>query len=135
MIPKMRVPRKTDEVKTSMTSMTDDETHILGCHEIFGNAAASSSVPITSEEVAWQTKAASDSLTKQLGKLCDLMKELWPNTLRLGEKTSGPIQRPLSPRGDRFDIFTTMMKSDQKHIIRMNVFGDTIRPATSLIIR
>ena len=58
------------------TSMTGDDTHSLGSHEVedVDNAAASFSVPITSEEVARQIKVTNDPLTKQLGKLCDLMK-------------------------------------------------------------
>ena len=57
-----------EEMKTSMTG---DETHSLGSHEVedYGKSAASSSVPITSEKVARQIEAATDPLTKQLEKL------------------------------------------------------------------
>ena len=50
------------------TSMTGDETHSLGSREVedVGNAAASSSVPNTSEERVRQIKAATDPLTQQL---------------------------------------------------------------------
>ena len=63
----MSVPN-TEEMNTSMTR---DETHRLGSHEVedVGNAAASSSVPNTSEEIARQVKAANDPLPKQLEKL------------------------------------------------------------------
>ena len=86
--------------------MTGDETHSLGSHEVedVGNAAASSSSPITSEEVARQIKAATDPLTKQLEKLSHLMKELRRHTSRRSEKTSGLVQGPPRPRGGRFDI-------------------------------
>ena len=52
----------TEEVNTSTTA---DETHILGSHELVdvGNAATSSSAPITSEAVR-QIKAATDRLTR-----------------------------------------------------------------------
>ena len=67
----MSVPN-TEEVNTSAT---DDETHSLCSHELedVGNAAASLSAPITSEEIARQIKTATDALTEQLEKLCDLM--------------------------------------------------------------
>ena len=60
------------------TSLTDDQTHGLGSHEIedVGNAATSSSVPITSKEVARQIKSATDPLTKQLEKFSELIREL-----------------------------------------------------------
>ena len=90
------------EVKTKLTG---DETHSLGSHEVedFGNVATSSSAPITSEEVPRQIKAASDPLTKQLERLCDLMRELRRDTCRLSEETSGLFQGPSRPRCDRFD--------------------------------
>ena len=90
------------EVKTKLTG---DETHSLGSHEVedFGNVAASSSAPITSEEVPRQIKAANDPLTKQLEKLCDLMRELRRDTCRLSEEISGLFQGPSRPRGDTFD--------------------------------
>ena len=67
--------RNTEEVNTSTT---DDETPSLGSHEVedVGNAADCSSVPITSEKVAWQIKVTTDPPTKCLEKLCDLKKEL-----------------------------------------------------------
>ena len=86
-------------------SMTGDETHSLGSHEIedVGSAATSSSVPITSEVVARQITAATDRLTKQLGKLCDLMREMRRVTSRCIEEASGLVQCPSRPQGDRFD--------------------------------
>ena len=67
----MSIPN-TEEVNNSLTS---DETHSSGSPEVedVGNAAASSSLPITSKEVAWQIKAATDPVTKQLERLCDLI--------------------------------------------------------------
>ena len=60
----------TEELNISTTA---DETHSLGSHEAedVGNVAASSSAPITSEEVAWQNKAVDEPLAKQLEKPCD----------------------------------------------------------------
>ena len=83
--------------------MTGDETHSLDSHEPedAGNVAASSSVPITSKEVARQIKVATDPLTKQLEKLCDLMKELRRDTSRRSEETSGLVQGPSRPRATR----------------------------------
>ena len=87
------------------TSLTGDETHSLGNHEVenIGNAATSSSALITSEEVARQIKAATDALTKQLEKLCELMIELQRGTSRSSEETFGLVQGPPQPRSDRFD--------------------------------
>ena len=66
------------------TSWTGEGTHSLGSHEVdfFGNAAASSSAPNTSQKVARQIKTATDPLTEQLEKLCDLVKELQWDTSR-----------------------------------------------------
>ena len=90
-------------------SKTGDQTHSLSSHEVedFGNAAANSSVPITSEEVARQIKAATDFLTKQLEKLCNLMRELRRDKSRRSEETSGLIQCPSRPLGDWFDTHTS----------------------------
>ena len=89
------------EVKTSLTG---DEIHSLGSHEVevVGNATTSSSVPIRSEKIARQIKAATNLLTEQLEKLCDLMRELRRDAPRLSEETSGLNQGPSQPRGDRF---------------------------------
>ena len=87
------------------TSLTDDETHSLGSHEVedVDNAATSWSTPITSEGVARQIKAATDPLRKQLENLCDLMPELRRDALRSSGETSGLVQGPSGPWGDRFD--------------------------------
>ena len=89
------------------TGLTGDETHSLGSHEVedIGNAATSSSAPITSEEVARQIKAATDPLTKQLEKLCELLIELRRGTSRSSEETFGLVQGPPQPRIDRFDDY------------------------------
>ena len=60
------------------TSLTGDETHSLGSNEVedVGNATTGSSIPLTSEEVARQIKAATGPLTKQLKTLCGQMREL-----------------------------------------------------------
>ena len=60
------------------TSMTGDGTDSLDSHEVdyVGNAAASSNVTITLEEVARHILAASDHVTKQLEKICELVKVL-----------------------------------------------------------
>ena len=87
------------------TNVTGDKTHRLGSQEVedVGKAATGASVPITSEEVARQIKAATDPLTKQLEKLCDLMRELRRDAPRRSEETSGLVQGPPRLRGDRFD--------------------------------
>ena len=86
-------------------SFTGDETHSLGSHgvEDVGNAAASSSVTITLEEVARQIKAATNPLIKRLEKLCNLMKELQQDTCKRNEETFGLIQVPSKSRGDSSD--------------------------------
>ena len=90
------------------TSETGDKTHSLGSHELqdVGNAASSSTTPITSEEVAGQIKAATDPLTKQLEKLCDLMKELRRDSLRLFKEMSFMTQGPSRALGNKFDTGT-----------------------------
>ena len=92
----------TEEVNTSIMG---DETHTLGSHEIedVGNAATSSSAPITSEEVPRQIKTATAPLNRHLEKLCDLMKELRRDYPRRSEETSGLTQGPSRPHGCRFD--------------------------------
>ena len=79
------------------TSMTGDKTFSLGSHEVedVGNAAASSSPPITSEEVVRQIEVAIDPLTRQLEKLCDLMKQLRRDTWRRSEETSAWLKVPI----------------------------------------
>ena len=106
------------------TSMTRDEIPSVGSHKVedVGNAAASSSVPIMSEKVARQVKEATDSLTKQLEKLCDLLKGLQRNTSRRSGETSGLIQDPSRPRGDRFD----------NNIIHCSKIRKQIRPMKNL---
>ena len=88
--------------------MTGKETHSLDGNEVedSNSAAASTNVPITSKEVAWQTGAATDPLTKQLGKLCDLMVELRRHMSRRSEGTYAPIQGSSGPRGGRHDMVT-----------------------------
>ena len=70
------------------TRLTCDKTHGLGNHDVedVGNAATSSNVPITSEEVARQIRAATSLLTKRLEKFCDLTRELRRDTSRRSEK-------------------------------------------------
>ena len=65
----------TEEVNASIKG---DETHSLGSQEKedVGNVAGSSSAPISSEEAARQIMSATDPLTRQLEKICILMKEL-----------------------------------------------------------
>ena len=87
------------------TSLTREETHSLEGNVIFNNAAASSSVPITPEEVARQIRAATDPL-RQLEKLCDLMKQLHRDTARRNERTSAQIQRPSGPREQKYNSIT-----------------------------
>ena len=91
------------------TSLRGEETHSLDGNEVkdVNSAATGLSVPITSEEVARQMRAATDSLMKQLEVLCDLMRELRRETVRHDEGTSAPDQGPSGPRGGRYDKRTT----------------------------
>ena len=102
-----------EEVNTRLTS---DDTHSLGSLEVedVGNAAASSSVRITSEEVARQIKAATDPVRKQLEKHCDLTVELQWDKSRRSEETSSLVQCLSRTRGDFFDNYT------------LNISGKTI---------
>ena len=85
------------------TSLTGDDTHSSGSREVedVGKAANSLSIPVTLE-VARQIKAATDPLTKQLEKLCDLKGELQRDAPRRSKETSSLIQGSLRPRGERF---------------------------------
>ena len=60
------------------TSKAADETHSLNGHEPedVNSATNNSSNPVTSEEVARQINTATDLLTRQLKRFCDLMKKL-----------------------------------------------------------
>ena len=88
----MSVPN-TEEVKTSTR---DDETRRPGNHELVDvvNATNSSGAPITSEEAARQIKAAGDPLSKQLDKLCDLVKEPKKDYQRRSEKPVAWLKVP-----------------------------------------
>ena len=72
---------------------TGNETHSLTGHEPgdVDSASSSLSTPVTSEEVARQINAATDPLTKQLERLCVLMKELQQVPPNCNEKTTGLI--------------------------------------------
>ena len=76
------------------TSETDDETRSLTGQKLGDIISTGSrqSISVTLEEVAQQIKTVTDSLTKQLELLCDLMKELCQAPLRRSEETSGLIQ-------------------------------------------
>ena len=84
---------------------TGDGTYILNGHEPedVNSATSSLNIPVTSEEVARQIKAATDPLTKQLERLCDLIEELRQVPPRRNEDTTGLIQRPSRPHSSRFD--------------------------------
>ena len=71
-------------IEEANTSLAGEETHSLDGNEIEDDdsAALSLSTPITSEEVARQIRAATDPLTRQLEKLCDLTLELRRDTSR-----------------------------------------------------
>ena len=87
------------------SNLTGEETRILDGNELedVNSAASGLLVPNTSEEVARQIRAATDPLTKQLEKLCDVVKELRRGTTRRNEGTSAPTQGPSGPRGERYD--------------------------------
>ena len=86
-------------------SITGEETHSWDGNELedSSSASASTSVPITSEAVARQIRAAIGPLTKRLEKLCDLMVEIRRDTSRRSEGISVSIQGPLGPRGEKCD--------------------------------
>ena len=88
------------------TGLTGGETHNLDGNEveIVSSAATGLSVPITSEEIARQIRAATGPLTKQFEKLCDLMRKLRQDTARRDEGTFAPTQGPSGSRGNSFDI-------------------------------
>ena len=90
------------------TSETVDETQSLNGREPkdVNSAASNLSSPVTSKEVARQIKAADDPLTKQLERLCDLMKEFQLVPLKRFEETTGFVQGPLRAHSSRFDICT-----------------------------
>ena len=92
-------------IEEANASFAGEETHSLDGNEIedVNSAATSLSTPITSEEVARQIRAATDCLTEQLEKLCDLMLELRRETSRHNKETYAPIQGPSRPGGERFD--------------------------------
>ena len=80
-------------IEEANTSSTADETHSLdgnGMGEI-NSATTSSSTAITSEEVARQITAATDTLTRQLEKLRDFMLELHKDAPRRIEETSALV--------------------------------------------
>ena len=56
------------------SSMTGEETYSIDGNEVEDSSSAANS--ITLKEVARQIRAATDPLTKQSEKLCDLMLEL-----------------------------------------------------------
>ena len=92
-------------IEESNTSSACDETHSLDGNEIrdVNSAATSLSTPITLEEVARQIRAATNPLTKQLEKLCDLMLELHKDASRRNEETSARVQGPSRPHSEKFD--------------------------------
>ena len=80
------------------TTETNDERHSLPGHEPKGidkpDAAIRINSAAASEEVARQIKAATDPLTKQLERCCDLMKKFRQAPSKRNEETSGLIQGP-----------------------------------------
>ena len=92
-------------------SETGDETHSLTGHEPedVGSAIGNARTPVTTEEVARQIKAATDPLTRQLERPCDLMKELRQSLPKRSKETFGLIQGSWRPHGSRFNtnIFLT----------------------------
>ena len=93
-------------VKGANATETADEIHSSSGHEPkdVNSATSNSSSPVRSEEVGRQIKAATDPLTRQLQRLCDLMKELKRAHLERNEETTGVIQGPAWPHSSRFGI-------------------------------
>ena len=85
---------------------TGDETHSLTAHEPgdINSAISSLSIPVRSEELAGQIKEATDLLTNQLERLCDLKRELRQVPPRCNEEIIGFIPGSLRPRCNRSDI-------------------------------
>ena len=65
-------------IEEANTSSTGEKTHSLDRIERgdVNSAAFSLSTPVTSEEVARQIRAATDPLTRQLQKLCNIVLDL-----------------------------------------------------------
>ena len=91
---------------------TSGSKHSLSGHEPedVNSASSPSSSPVTSEEEARQIKAAIDPLTRlirQLGRLCNLMKELRQAPAKRFE-TSNLIQGPSRAHSNKFDKMPTI---------------------------
>ena len=88
--------------------MTGEETHCSDVNEVEDvySAATGISVPITSDEVARQIRAANDALMKLSEKLCDLMRDLRRDAGRRDEGTSAPIQGLSGPCGRKYNMVT-----------------------------
>ena len=76
------------------TTKTHDETFSLIGQKLgyINRAGSNLSTLVTSEEATRQIKAATDPLTRQLERLCDLMRELRQAPPKRNEETSGLIQ-------------------------------------------
>ena len=72
------------------TSETGDETHSLSGQERedVNGATNYSSDTVMSKELARQIKATTDSLTRQLERLCDFLKELKQDPSKPNEENS-----------------------------------------------
>ena len=86
-----------DEIAS--TNETGGETHSLTGREPSEVNSASSglSAPVTSEEVDGQIKAVTDPLSKQLERLCKLMRDLRQVSSGRNEETTGLIHGPSRP--------------------------------------
>ena len=75
------------------TTQIGDKTHSLTGHDSgnLNSAVGSLISPVMSEDVARQIKAATGPLTKQLERLCYLMKELRQTLAKCNEKTGSLI--------------------------------------------
>ena len=83
------------------TSLMGGNTHSLDGNEV--QLATLSLVPITSEEVARQIRAATEPLTKKLKMLCDFMRELRRDTV---------MRKPLSQlRAPQYQVMASLKKS------------------------
>ena len=107
------------------TCLPGEETHSLDGNADANSAAATSILPITSQDVPRQIRAATDPLTKQLEKLCDLTKELHRDTARRNDGTSAQIQNHSGSRGEKYDSVPCHISSywtEAKQ--RLNVLND-----------
>ena len=71
--------------------------------------------PVTSEEVARQTKATTDPLTKQIERFCDQIKDPKRNSLRHKEKADSQAQTPCGSPVANLTLFSRRCVHEQQN--------------------